>query len=172
MTFMADMVRKVELAPAIIAISMAVAVVLSLPVQASDATSAQPTSARKASPYRPVAMPNGARSYYALTWGVDRMKVRQTASGNLIRFSYRVTNPARAKMLGDKIATPYMFGPRTRVLLQVPVMDKIGPLRQTGMPEAGREYWMVFSNKGNLVQSGDRVNVIIGSVRVEGLVVE
>ena len=61
---------------------------------------------------------------------------------------------------------------RSRALLQVPVMDKVGQLRQTGTPIAGQEYWMVFSNKGNLVKPGDRVNVIIGSFRAEGLMVE
>jgi len=31
---------------------------------------------------------------------------------------------------------------------------------------------MVFSNKGKLIKPGDRVNVMIGSFHVEGLVVE
>jgi len=169
MTCTTDMVRKVG---SMTVIGMAVAVALSFPVQAVEGVSGMGPAAHKASPYRPVAMPGQAQSYYALVWGVDRMKVRQTASGSLIRFSYRVNDPARARMLGDKLATPYMFGQRSHALLQVPVMDKIGPLRQTGVPEAGKEYWMVFSNKGNFVRTGDRVNVIIGSVHVDGLLVE
>lgn len=172
MTRTTDMVGKVQPLPAIAAITMAVAVALSFPVQAVEVASGIGPSAHKASPYRPVAMPGQAQSYYALVWGVDRMKVRQTASGSLIRFSYRVNDPARARMLGDKLATPYMFGQRSHALLQVPVMDKIGQLRQTGAQEAGKEYWMVFSNKGNFVRPGDRVNVIIGSVHVDGLLVE
>jgi hypothetical protein len=31
---------------------------------------------------------------------------------------------------------------------------------------------MVFSNKGNLVKAGDRVNVLIGSFHIDGLVVQ
>ena len=100
------------------------------------------------------------------------MKVSHTASGNLIRFSYRVTEPEQAKVLGDKKATPYLLGQRSRALLQIPVMDKVGQLRQTGTPKAGQEYWMVFSNKGNLIKPGDRVNVMIGSFRADGLMVE
>ncbi len=96
-----------------------------------------------------------------------------TSSGNLIRFSYRVAEPERAKPLADKAATPYMFGQRSRAMLQVPVMDKVGMLRQAGtLPNAGQEYWMVFSNKGNLVKPGDRVNVGIGAFHADGLIVE
>ena len=129
-------------------------------------------AARKTSPYLPVNTPKSAMGYYQSAWGVDNMLVRQTASGNLIRFSYRVTDPARAKELGDDHATPYLYGQRSRAVLHIPVMDKVGQLRQTGTAEAGKEYWMVFSNKGNLVRPGDRVNVIIGSFHADGLMVE
>ncbi len=129
-------------------------------------------TARKTSPYLPGNVPDSAKGYFQAAWGVDNMLVRQTASGNLIRFSYRVTDPARAKELGDDHATPYLYGQRSRAVLHIPVMDKVGKLRQTGEAEAGKEYWMVFSNKGNLVRPGDRVNVIIGSFHADGLLVE
>lgn len=125
----------------------------------------------KVSPYHP-GVPDSAKDYHHALWGVDNMLVRYTASGNLIRFSYRVTDPAQAKVLGDKRATPYLYGQRSRAVLHVPVMDKVGQLRQSGGGEAGREYWMVFSNKGNLVKPGDRVNVVIGSFHADGLMVE
>jgi hypothetical protein len=57
-------------------------------------------------------------------------------------------------------------------MLQVPVMENIGQLRQAVKPETGKEYWMVFSNRGNLVKVGDRVNVIIGTFHADGLMVE
>lgn len=129
-------------------------------------------AAKKTSPYHPVSVPDRAKTYYQALWGIDNLLVRHTASGNLIRFSYRVTNPAQAKVLGDKLATPYMVGERSHAMLQVPVMDKVGQLRQTGKQGAGQEYWMVFSNKGNLVKPGDRVDVIIGSFHANGLLVE
>jgi hypothetical protein len=56
--------------------------------------------------------------------------------------------------------------------VQVPAMDRIGQLRQTGQLERGRMYWMVFSNKGNLVKAGDRVNVVAGAFHIDGLMVE
>ena len=131
-----------------------------------------PALPHKTSPYRQVKLTENAKNYYVAAWGVDRLKVSYTSSGNLIRFSYRVADPQRAKALGERQATPYMMGQRSHALLQVPVMDKVGQLRQSGTPLAGQEYWMVFSNKGNLVRPGDRVNVMIGTFRADGLMVE
>jgi hypothetical protein len=143
------------------------------PLPSAEATAATATAhAQTAFPYHPVRVPTRAKDYYLSLWGIDNLLVRQTASGNLIRFSYRVVDSARAKALGAKEATPYLIGTRSRAVLQIPVMDKIGQLRQTGIGEAGKEYWMVFSNKGNLVKVGDRVNVVIGSFSVNGIAVE
>lgn len=138
---------------------------------APAAPAAQPES-RGSSPYHAESVPSRARAYYLSVWGVDNLLAHETASGSLIRFSYRVVDPARAKLLGDKRSTPYMYGQRSHALLHIPVMEQVGPLRQSTPPKAGKEYWMVFSNKGNYVQVGDRVNVIIGSVHVDGLLVE
>ena len=140
--------------------------------EVSATLSAPPPAARKVSPYQPINTPKSAMGYYQSAWGIDNMLVRRTASGNLIRFSYRVVDPARAKELGNDRATPYLYGQRSRAVLHVPVMDKVGQLRQSGVAEPGKEYWMVFSNKGNLVRPGDRVNVIIGSFHADGLMVE
>lgn len=137
------------------------------------ASSSGGATSRRASPYASSArLTPKAAAYYVAAWGVDRLKVSSTSSGNLIRFSYRVSDPARAKQLADKKATPYLLGQKSRALLQVPVMDKVGQLRQTAAPQAGQEFWMVFSNKGHLIKPGDRVNVMIGSFHAEGLVVE
>lgn len=125
-----------------------------------------------ASHYEPMKLPGHARAFYQSVRGIDDMSVRRTASGNLLRFSYRVTDPALAKLLGDKGATPYLYAESNHVLLEVPVMDNVGQLRQTGTLQVGQQYWMVFSNKGNLVKAGDRVHVLIGSFHIDGLVVE
>lgn len=141
---------------------------------ASSAAAANPATprARKVSPFKQQEMTHKAQQYYLASWGLDKLKLSYTASGNLIRFSYRVADPARAQQLGDKKNTPYLFAPRSSVILQVPVMDKVGMLRQAATAEAGKEYWMVFSNKGNLVRQGDRVNVVIGAFHADGLMVD
>jgi hypothetical protein len=123
-------------------------------------------------PYHSQKITEKAGKYYLGAWGVEKLRVSYTSSGNLIRFSYRVADAGLAKPLADKAMTPYLYGQRSRALLQVPVMDKVGMLRQAAPPEAGKEYWMVFSNKGNLVKPGDRVNVVIGAFHADGLMVE
>jgi hypothetical protein len=129
-------------------------------------------AARRASPYKTMKVTEKGKQVYASEWGIVDLKVSYTSSGNLIRFSYRVKDPKRAAVLSDKKLTPYLLGIRSHALLSVPVMEKVGPLRQAMAPEAGQEYWMAFSNKGHLVKPGDRVNVMIGSFHADGLMVE
>jgi hypothetical protein len=126
----------------------------------------------KTSPYHGMKTSEKARAYYPAAWGVDHLRTTYTSSGNLIRFSYRVVEPKLAKPLGDHESTPYLYAPRTHAMLQIPTMEKIGQLRQLNAAEANKEYWMVFSNKGNPVRPGDRVNVIIGKFHADGLLVE
>jgi hypothetical protein len=113
-----------------------------------------------------------ASNYYLLHWGVDSMVVKSVPADQLIRFSYRVVDPAKAKVLNTKEAAPQLNDENTRVSLVVPTMDKVGQLRQTGAPESGKTYWMVFSNKNNIVKRGSRVAVVIGDFKVNGLAVE
>jgi hypothetical protein len=128
--------------------------------------------AHATSPY--VASENSTRAanYYLLHWGVDSLEVRSVPSDQVIRFSYRVVDATKAKALGVKDAKPELFDEKSHVSLVVPVMDKIGQLRQSGLPENGKTYWMVFSNKGDLVKRGHRVGVVIGEFRANGLAVE
>jgi len=65
-----------------------------------------------------------------------------------------------------------LIDPKAGVQLVVPTMDKIGKLRQTAAPEAGKLYWIAFSNKGGHVKRGDRVSVAIGSFHIDGLEVQ
>ena len=128
--------------------------------------------AHKTSPYHGMTLSEKARAYYPAAWGVDHLRATYTSSGNLIRFSYRVVEPKLAKPLGDHESTPYLYAPRSHAMLQIPTMEKIGQLRQLNAAEADKEYWMVFSNKGNLVRRGERVDVIIGKFHADGLLVE
>ena len=122
--------------------------------------------------YRPNRLPRRAQMFYEGVWGVDSLSVRLVESGEVVRFSYRVVDPERAKALNDGRSEPSLIDPRAGVSLVVPTMEKIGKLRQTGAPEAGKAYWMAFSNKGRPVKKGDRVDVVIGQFRAPGLVVD
>ena len=123
-------------------------------------------------PYHQTHPADGEKAYYAAAWGVDHLRVRLTSSDNLVKFTYRVVDPQRAAPLGDHAATPEMVALRAGMVLSVQTMEKIGQLRQATAREAGKEYWMVFSNKGQPVRTGDRVNVVIGKFSALGLLVE
>jgi hypothetical protein len=135
-----------------------------------SATAAVPAASGN-SRYQP-AVPNRARDYYQLIWGVDSLVVRSVESGELIRFNYRVLDASKAQPLNDKKSEPFLFAERARVKLVIPSLEKVGQLRQSSTPEAGKMYWMAFSNKGGLVKRGDRVSVVIGKFHADGLVVE
>lgn len=109
---------------------------------------------------------------YRRRWGVEDLRVRETASGALIRFSYRVVDAAKGGVLNSKKANPYLIVQKTGAKLEVPTMEKVGQLRQTPTPEKGREYWMVFTNVSHMVKPGDRVDIVIGTFHANGLVVE
>jgi hypothetical protein len=113
-----------------------------------------------------------SKHYYSEVWGVDKLRASYTSSGNLIKFSYRVIQPKLAKTLGEHENAPELIGIRSNAVLHIPTMEKIGQLRQMSAAEANKDYWMVFSNKGNLVKPGDEVSVIIGRFRADGLIVE
>ena len=122
--------------------------------------------------YRQNRVAASARQYYAIQWGVDSLSVRSVESGEIIRFSYRVLDAEKAKALNDKKAEPSLIDPRAGVKLVVPSLEKVGKLRQSSTPEAGKMYWMAFSNKGGFVKRGHRVDVVIGPFKAEGLVVQ
>jgi hypothetical protein len=136
---------------------------------ASAAKSQRP---RHGSPYRAVGYSTHAKNFYKLKWGVEPESVKQVSSGTMIKFTYRVVDANKAKALNDKANSPYLIDPQARVRLVIPTMEKIGQLRQTAEPEAGKVYWMVFSNKEGFVKQGARVNVVIGKFHIDGLVVE
>ena len=113
-----------------------------------------------------------AGRYYTMVWGVDSLSVKLVESGEIIRFTYSVVDADKAQALNDKKVEPALFDPRAGVKLVVPSLEKVGMLRQSSTPIAGKSYWMAFSNKGRLVKRGDRVNIVIGNFRAEGLAVD
>jgi len=122
--------------------------------------------------YAPDRFAGRAGRYYELAGGIDSISVKLVESGELVRFSYRVVDPAKASVLNDKQNAATLNDPQAGVSLVVPTMEKIGQLRQSTPPEAGRSYWMTFSNKGRRVLRGHRVDVVIGQFKANNLVVD
>ena len=145
-----------------------------LEAQSTAATSLSPSPAPPNSSLR-LQAESGAQERTRvprMIWGVDQLSVKAVESGELIRFSYRVVNPAKAKPLNDKKIDAFLISPVASVKLVIPSLEKVGQLRQTETPEAGKSYWMAFSNPRRKVKPGDHVNVDIGQFHVAGLVVE
>jgi hypothetical protein len=142
--------------------------------QSAAPATGKPSVAAAGTPYRfpPNRFSRRASMYYGAVWGVDSLGVKLVESGQIIRFTYRVLDADKAKPLNDKKAAPSLIDPEAGVQLVVPELEQVGQLRQSSTPEAGKSYWMAFSNRGRVVKRGDLVDVVIGQFHANGLVVE
>ena len=157
------------------------ATALSSPAQSAPESSAKaadasvPAKAADASVpvhYRPNQPSKRAGEYFGLIWGVEGLNVKAVESGALIRFSYRIVDPSKAGILNDKKVDAFLVAPALGVRLSVPSLEKVGQLHQGATEEAGKSYWMAFSNPRRTVKRGDHVNIVIGNFHADGLVVE
>ncbi len=99
--------------------------------------------------------------------------LRMSGNGHLIDFRYRVIDPDKAALLGDRKYKPCLIDQKTGIKMVVPNTPKLGPLRQSAERLiAGKIYFMLFANSGLLVKSGSQVTVEIGAFRAENLTVE
>jgi hypothetical protein len=144
----------------------------SAPAQSAPGNPAKPVEASVPVHYRPNQPSKRAGEYFGLIWGVEGLNVKAVESGALIRFSYRVLDPGKAGILNDKKVDAFLVAPALGVRLSVPSLEKVGQLRQGATEEAGKSYWMAFSNPRRTVKRGDRVNIVIGDFHADGLVVE
>lgn len=110
--------------------------------------------------------------FFRRSWGIDILGVRRVASGLMLRFDYRVVDPARAVRLNDRHARPYLLDEATGTALAVPTMENIGELRQLAPFQVDRSYFILFGNPGGLVKRGGRVTLVVGDARAEQLVVD
>ena len=126
-------------------------------------------------PYRnqPARIANREAAYYEAVWGIDAPNVKAVEEGVILRFSYHVLDPVKAKPLFDKKLNPVLECPEKGIRLVIPSMEKVGQLRQAPpQVEGGKSYWMAFSNTGRPLKPGDRVDIVIGNFRARGLQVE
>jgi len=167
--------RKVAVkATALVAAVLLSSVAVALPVHAQSPAAPTVKSARtgRPSPYQPNRFPKRAQSYYGTVWGLDSLSVKAVESGALIRFSYRILDPEKAKVLNDKKFDAFLDAPGRNARLSIPSLEKVGQLRQATAEQAGKTYWMAFSNPRRTVKPGDRVNIVIGTFHANGLMVD
>ena len=149
---------------------------LTLRAQAHNASGSATPAASAVQPNSSSANPSAwhARQgqYFQRNWGVDILGVQRVSSGEMLAFRYMILDPEKAKGFNDKRNSAYLIDEKSGAKLTVPQMEKVGALRTTTTPEAGRMYWMVFANTNRLVDVGSKVDVVIGGVRVNELTVE
>jgi len=159
----------------LLAATLLAGVLLAVPSARADSRSAPAATPQAAGSGKTVAVlsrSHRAEMWNAASFGVDQMQLRSVSSGASIEFRYRVRDADKAAVFTDRKATPYLIDPETGTRLQVPVMEKIGALRQTTTPQVGREYWMIFANPGKAVKPGRRVELVCGTFHIRGLIVE
>lgn len=105
-------------------------------------------------------------------WGIEVLGVRLASSHWMLTFRYRVVDPTLAAPLLDPTAKPYLIDEATGARLAVPQMENIGELRQKRTAVADRDYFVMFGNASKLVQSGSRVDVVIGNFHADGIIVQ
>jgi hypothetical protein len=110
--------------------------------------------------------------YYKRNWGVEIIGVKPVSSGLMLAFKYRVIDPEKAKLLNNRQTRAFLRDEATGNVLSVPAMENVGELRTGAAPEAGRTYFMIFGNPGPLVKSGSKVSIVVGSLHVDGLIVD
>ena len=87
----------------------------------------------------------------------------------MLDFRYKVIDADKAAELFERANKPLLIHNATGAKLEVPRPAKTGPLRPTNPPQAGRVYFMLFSNPG-VVQAGDEVTIEIGEFKTEVVV--
>lgn len=68
------------------------------------------------------------------------------------------------KDLSYASSAAYLVHERSGERLSVPSTPKAGALRTTGVPQAGRSYFALFSNPSGRVQRGDKVSIVLGEL--------
>ena len=151
-------------------LSVLLAVVLVGPACASAAPANKPAVETDAAAAESVA--EAEPMDLAAKWGIEVTSIRMTANDHMIDYRYRVLDADKAADLFKRQIKPFLIHKESGKVLAVPETAKLGPLRNSNIPQEGKIYWMFFGNSGNLVKAGDSVTVVIGEFRVENLIVE
>ncbi len=115
----------------------------------------------------------GPQTVKGIDLGIEPVALRLTANETMLDLRYKVTDAERAASLLDRKKDVYLLHEASGKVFPVPVMAKLGPMRQiTQSPKPGKVYFVLFSNTGKLIQSGDLATLVLGDFRLEHLLVE
>ena len=154
------------------------------PIEASPAEAA-PTSAAVAGPaltqhghhspesFATHSITEAQRLATEQQYGVSILGVRVTAAGHMLDFRYRVLDTTKAgRLIRPKMGLA-LVDMATKAEMPVPVMDKVGALKQTRSHlYADRTYSVLFANRGGVVKPGSKVSIQFGDLTLDNLIVE
>jgi hypothetical protein len=106
--------------------------------------------------------------------GVKVEGVRLSAAGYMLDLRYRVLDVEKARVLFERGSVPQLHEEATGARFIVPNVPKLGQLRTTSARnvKANRSYSILFANPGRYVERGQKVSLVVGAARIDGLVIE
>ena len=165
----------VELAAAALAVALAGCASSGSPAPSAAGSAGGPPGAAAATPAEAAAITPGedaAASAGALAerWGVEVVGARLTAAGHMLDVRYKVLDPDKAAPLFSSSNKALLIHPASGAEIPVYSPAKIGPMRSTNTPQAGRTYFIFFSNPMGMVKQGDPVTFKIGDFEAAAIV--
>lgn len=110
-----------------------------------------------------------------MTFGIKVEGLRLTAAGSMLDFRYRVLDAQKAAPFLNSKVQPYLVDEVRSARLGVPDTPTLGRIRQTSrnnVIHTDRSYFIMFGNPGKALQSGDKVSLLLGPVKVTELTVQ
>lgn len=108
-------------------------------------------------------------------YGIKVEGLRLSSAGSMLDFRYRVLDAKKAAPLLDGRTKPSLLDEAHGAKLGVPDTPVLGSLRQTARNHkilTDRTYFIMFGNPGKAVQSGDKLTLFLGQVKITDLTVQ
>lgn len=103
-------------------------------------------------------------------WGIVLTTLRMTASDRMIDFRYRVVDGEKAAPLQKRQVKPYLVHQKSGKVLVIPKTNQVSVSNHFDTLQQGGIYWIFFGNDSQ-VKRGDKVSVVIGDFREDGIIV-
>ena len=100
--------------------------------------------------------------------GVKIVYVAVTGDGGLIDLRFQVIDPEKANAIHDEDNPPTIIDGTTGLVVNSLLMGHA----HTAPYTAGQTYYLIFENPGNIVQSGNKVSVLLGNAEVDHVLVK
>lgn len=108
-------------------------------------------------------------------YGIRVESLHLSAAGSMLDFRYRVLDADKAAPLLNGNIQPYLLDEKHGAKLGVPDTPVLGRIRQTSRNNnilTNRSYFIMFGNPGKAVQSGDKVTLLLGQLKIVDLKVQ